>query len=240
MNPLPTILAFGQAIGFKTQALTDRYLQEAGASAVSTFALQRFALIPAVIWSVIFIRTDDILYIFHTPLLLFFILSIAVLWNVQSFLTSYVLNTVSTVSALSTLEYLLYMPLLLLIGTFFNGDIPNAYSIAAIAVLSCAFVVQPSHHAKNLRARFSMPLIAIMGFILLRTSLDAINNGMSREALGMVSPEVFLGAFSVMVTGLCWFWTLFIPRTPADTTVLKKNWWLAATIPTMWFAASIP
>ena len=240
MNPLPTILAFGQAIGFKAQALTDRYLQEAGVSPMGTFALQRYSLIPAVIWGLIFIRPDDISYIFHTPLLLFFILAIAALWNVQSFLTSYVLNTVSTVSALSTLEYLIYLPLLLLIGTYFNGDIPNAYSVAAIAVLSLAFVVQPAHHANNIRTRFSMPLIAIIGFVFLRVSLDAINNGMSREALGMISPQVFLGAFSITTMGLCAVWTSFMPRKYNDTRILKEKWWLAAAIPSLWFLASIP
>lgn len=240
MNPIPTLFAFGQAVGFKIQSLTDRYLQEAGVSPISTFALQRFALIPAIVWSLLFVSSGDILHILHSPQLLFFFIAIAMLWNAQSFLASYVLNTISTVSAFSTLENLIYLPLLLIVGIVLNHDIPNIYSIVAILVLVLAFALQPSHHAHNLRPRFSMPLVAITGLVLLCAVLNALNNGLSRELLGMVSPQVFLGVFGILVTALCWVWTSLLPHSVASTTVLKTKWQLAALIPILWFAASIP
>ncbi|MDB5189998.1 MAG: hypothetical protein JWN49_324 [Parcubacteria group bacterium] len=240
MNPFSTILVFGQAIGFKLQALTDRRLQEAGASPFSTFALQRFALIPAVIWSIVFVRPHDITQILHSTVLLAYFLLLAIIWNVQSFLSSYVMNTMSSMSGLASLEYLIYFPLLLLVGTFFNHDIPNLYSIAGIAILLCAFVLQPSQHSENIRNRFSMPVTMVIGFLLLRSTLDATNVGITRALLGMVRPEVFLGVFAVITIGFCMLWTSFVPKRPQDARVLKQQKAFAIVIPLLWFAASIP
>lgn len=240
MNPISTIFAFGQAIGFKLQALTGRRLQEAGASPFSTFALQRFALIPAIIWSVVFVRPSDLIEILHSHVLILYFLFLAIIWNLQSFLASYVMNTVSSMSGLASLEYLIYFPLLLLVGTFFNHDTPNLYSIAGIAVLLCAFILQPSQHRENIRNRFSMPVAAVIGFLLLRSTLDATNVGITRALLGMVRPEVFLGVFAVITIGLCMVWTTCMSKKPQDVRILKQHKVLALAIPLLWFAASIP
>lgn len=240
MNLISILLAFGQGIGFKLQSLTDRSLQEKGASPVRTFALQRFALIPALLWSLVFVRAADVAHILHTPRLLFFFIAIAILWNLQSFLSSYVLNTVSTVSALSTLENLIYLPFLLAVGTYFNGDIPSTYSICGILLLLAAFILQPSHHPDHTRARFSMPIFALVALVFLSAALNAANNGISREALEMISPEAFLGIFGILVTSVCWMWTSFMPHTANEGLVFQKKPFLAAAIPLLWFAASIP
>lgn len=240
MNPFSTILSFGQAIGFKLQALTDRRLQEAGASPFSTFALQRFALIPAIIWSIIFVRSSDLAHILHSHILIAYFLLLAIIWNLQSFLSSYVMNTVSSMSGLASLEYLLYLPFLLLVGAFFNHDATNLYSIAGIAVLLCAFILQPSQHSKNVRNRFSLPLAVIVSLILLKSILDAANGGLTRALLEMVRPEVFLGVFCVITLSFSVMWTYFIPKKSEDNRILKQQKIFAVSIPLLWFAASIP
>jgi hypothetical protein len=192
------------------------------------------------LWAVIFVRLDDIFYILHTPLLLGYILFIAVTWNIQAFLSSYLLNTISSMSALTTLQYLLYLPLLLVVGVFLNHDRPNLYNYLAILSLLCAFIIQPAQHNLNIRARFYLPIVYIVGLVLLRACMNAANNGATRQALAMISPEVFLGVFSVTTIGLCALCVLFIPRSPNDRVVLRKKWWLAGVIPLLWFAASIP
>lgn len=127
MNSLPDIYALAQGMGFEVQALTERRIQEAGASPLSTFALQRYAFIPALIWSFFFVRTEDIGYVLHTPLLLAYLVAVAVIWNAQAFLWSYLQNSTSSMSSISTLYYLLYLPLLLIVGTLFNHDVPNVW-----------------------------------------------------------------------------------------------------------------
>jgi hypothetical protein len=240
MNMLPTLFALGQAIGFKFQDLGERRLQELGVSPLGTFKLYRYAFIPAVLWGVIFVRIEDIFYIIHTPVLLTYFILIAVIWNIQAFLQSYISNTVSSMSALVTLQTLIYLPLLLLVGVFFNNDTPNIFSVLAIVSLLFAFAVQPTQHEKNIRARFSLPIMAIAGLTLLSACLNAVNNGVTREVLEFISPEVFIGVFGVTTIGTCLILTLFLNNSANDKTILQKRRWLALAVPILWFVASIP
>jgi hypothetical protein len=240
MMSLGAFFAFAQAAIFKLGELTERRVQEQGASSASTFMLYRYALIPAFVWSLFFVRARDIAQLMHSPVLLGYILFIAITWNMQGFLWSYLLNKMSSVTALSTLQHLIYLPLLLVVGTFLNHDAPNLYSFLAIGALVVAFAIQPTHHHENTRARFTLPLILIVGLALLKESLNALNNGATREALYTMHPAAFLGIFSVLTLGLCWVWTAFIPRKTGDLTLLKKYSWSALAIPLLWFAASIP
>jgi hypothetical protein len=240
MNSFATIFALLQDVGFKFQNLTERRIQEYGVSPLATIKLYKYALIPALLWGMIFVRPSHISHILHAPLLICYFTFIAVAWNVQAFLGSYLLNTISTMSALTTLEYLLYLPLLLIVGVFFNHDTPNLYSLLAIVSLLVAFILQPTQHHVNIRARFSLPVFIIIGLVLLKAAVNAANNGVSRQALAMISPEVFLGVFSITTIGLCAIWTSFLPRSSADKAVIRKRWGVAATIPLLWFAASIP
>lgn len=240
MNLLYALYAFLQEMGFKSQNLTNRRLQELGASSFGTFSLQRYALIPAIIWAIIFVRPDDIRFIVHTPVLFVYMISIAVIWNINACLASYILNKLSCMSSLSTLQYLIHLPMLLLVGTFFNRDIPNALGIIAIVILSSAFILQPTKHEQNLRNHFSLPLIVIIGLVFLQCGLATMNGAMSRESLSMISPEVFLGVFSVLTLVICNIWTSFLPQKTEDKKVFRKRFWFAIAIPILWFGASIP
>lgn len=240
MNSFAAIFALLQAVGFKFQDLSERRIQEYGVSPFSTIRLYKYALIPALLWAVVFVRPDDLSYIFNTPLLLGYFVFIALTWNVQVFLASYLMNTISSMSALTTLEHLLYLPLLVGVGVFVNHDSLQLYSIFALVILFIAFLIQPAQHPVNIRARFSLPVIVIVAMILLKTAVNALNNGISREVLVMISPEVFLGLFSVTTIGLCAFWTSFLPHPDVDKATVRKNWRLALAIPVLWFVASIP
>ncbi len=240
MNPFSVIFALTQSLGFQIQAFSERRIQEYGASPIRTFALQKYALIPALIWSIIFVRISDIFMVLHTPILLGYFILIALSWNIQSFLFSYLLNTISSMSSTATLWYLLYLPLLLAVGTFFNHDMPGLYSFLGIGILLLAFIIQPTQHEKNIRARFSLPIISIIGFGFITALMNAVNGGMTRQALSMIRPEVFLGIFSILTMALCALWTSFVPHSASDTAIFKKRWLLAASVPLLWFLASIP
>ena len=240
MDLYPTILVFAMGISFKGYVLTERYLQEKGVSPVRTFALQRYALIPGLIWSAIFVRGHDLSRIIHTPHLLVYIAAIALGWNVQQFLSSYTVNTISSMSAFSTLQMMLLLPLTLLVGTFFNHDIPNAYSVLAIIVLLVAFVVQPTQHVDNVRERFALPLRLILGLIVVQTVIDAADQGLYRQLLKELGPAVVLGIFSVVTLGLAAVWTSFVPKRRQETEILRQQRRRSTALPAFWFLGSIP
>lgn len=234
-----TALAFARAIGFKIDGLASRRLQEFGLSAIGTFRLYRYALIPSIIWCLLFIRSGDITQILHSQQLLIYLLLVPIVWNIQVFIGCYVLNSTSSMSGLTALQTLLSLPLILLTGIFFNNDIPNFLGVVAIVVLTVALLIQPSQHQTNTRTRFSMPVWFIVGAILLRTSLEALGFGLDRAVLQVLSPEDYLGIFSITSLGLCAIWTSRIPK-QKDKAVLRRHPWLALIVPLIWFGASIP
>jgi hypothetical protein len=240
MGFVPSILAIGSAIGFKAEHLTERYLQEGKASPLSTYALHRYALIPAVIWSLVFVRPEDLDHILQSPILVVYFVLMAFMWNAQVFLTSSFTNKTSSMSGLSTLRYLLSLPLFLLIGVVLNHDIPNFLSIAAIVLLACAVIIQPAQHKSNVRTRYSLPLAIIAGLIILQSLLDGAGNGLYRAVLQEVSPEVVLGVFSITTIGLCAALSWLLPGNRNSSEIIRKRPKLAAAVPLLWFAASIP
>lgn len=102
MNLLPVVLAICFAVAFKVCNLTERHLQELGVSPLRTFALYRYALIPAAVWSACFVRYDDLVRLWHEPRLLVFLGLMALTWNIQVALTSRVVNSVNSMSAFTT------------------------------------------------------------------------------------------------------------------------------------------
>jgi hypothetical protein len=240
MELYPTALVFAMGVSFKGYTLTERYLQEKGVSPIRTFALQRYAIIPGLIWSAVFIRGHDLSRIIHTPHLLIYVIAVALGWNAQQFLSSYMVNTVSSMSAFSTLQMMLLLPLSLLVGTFFNRDLPSAYSLLAIGVLLVAFVVQPTQHADNVRDRFAMPLRLLVGLIIVQTVIDAADQGLYRQLLKELGPAVVLGVFSVVTLGLASLWTSFIPKKRQETEIIQQRWRRSAALPGLWFLGSIP
>lgn len=239
-----TALSAIRAIAYKTNSLTERWLQEAGASPLSTYALHRYALIPAVIWSIIFIRPSDISNLLSSSHLLIYLLFIVIIWNAQQFLHSYIVNTTSSVSSLSNLYNILVLPLLLLVGAYFNHDTPNILSILAIALLVIALIIKPSHHVTNKRARFSKPFLLIAAVILIQAVADAISIGMYREAVQQISPEVVIGVFSISVLLGCVicvsFFSVRQKKKQQSAPIIKKYPYHAMSVPMIWFAGTIP
>ncbi|HEY5442061.1 MAG TPA: hypothetical protein VIJ68_00820 [Candidatus Saccharimonadales bacterium] len=240
MDLYPTVLVFAMGTSFKGYVLTERYLQERGVAPIRTFGLQRYALIPGLIWCAFFVHGHDLSRIVHTPHLLLYVIALAVGWNIQQFLSSYTVNTISSMSAFSTLQMMLLLPLSLLVGTFFNHDIPSAYSFLAIIVLLVAFVVHPTQHVDNIRERFALPLRLIVGLILIQTIIDAADQGLYRQLLKELGPAVVLGIFSVVTLGVAALWTSFVPKKQKETEVLRKQWRRSTALPALWFLGSIP
>ncbi len=237
---LPAVLALAYSAAFKGCYLTERYLQERGVSPMRTLALYRYALIPALIWSAIFIRSDDIDLLVHTPYILTFLIVLAVLWNIQQFIASYLANSINSMSMLSTLRQLVHLPMLLLIGTYFNHDEPNIYSLLAVGALLGAFVLQPTTHERNVRAKYFLPLAVIVGLVIFRVTVESVNGGIYREMLKQIDPAVIIGAFSVLTLGLCAVWTSFFPSKPAEKKILRQRWRRASLVPGLWFLGTIP
>ncbi len=241
MDYVGTINALLRAVGFKTTELTRRLLQEKGATEIDTYTIFRFALIPAVIWSLIFVQPDDIAFIIGNPELLTIFGIITVLWNTQALLISFVINSTSSMVHFATLYNIFTLPLFLAFGTFYNGDRPNVLSIAAIGILILALLIKPAHHKTNLRPRLARPLVFIALIILAKAVCDTILDGTAREALKQISPPVFLGVFSVTTLTVCSIISKFYvkPRF-AESKIIKEHKWLVLLVPFVWFAASIP
>ena len=236
------LYAFLSSTGFKINVLTVRFLQEKGVARLDTYAIYRYALIPSVIWSLIFIRGSDLQLIFHTPALLVIIGVIVVFWNLQAYLRAEITNSTNSMVLLTTIYNILVLPLSLALGTFFNHDKPNIFSLSAILILLVAFFIKPTPHKKNLRPSLSKPLYLIVLLIFFTACCDNILQGMAREALKQLSPVVFLGAFSLPTLSVCWIISKFYVQSRVkETTVMKQKQWFAISLmPMTWFAASIP
>jgi len=169
MNPLITALAFGRAISFKGVSLTQRYLQEKGASPFTTYKLKRYVLLPAILWLVIFVRPGDLSFIYHNRPLLALMIALPITHELNEFFFSYVTNVTSSMSDCTVLTNIFSLPLLLFIGAYFNHDKPNAFIVIAIALLIVAHLIQPVKHRRNLHKRFSHSVVVVVGLIFLQT-----------------------------------------------------------------------
>jgi hypothetical protein len=228
-GPLYALLT---AVGFKTNTLTVRLLQEKGAARLDTYTIYRYALMPSVIWSLIFVHKADLVLIFHTPKLLIFVGVIIVFWNLQAYLRAQITNSTSSVILFSTIYNILVFPLFLGFGTFFDHDKPNLFSITAILVLLAALLIKPTSHKENVRPRLSKPVHVIVLLIFLIACCDTILQGVAREALKQIQPTLTV----------CWIISRFyIQRQAPESVAMRQKQWLAISlIPMTWFLASIP
>lgn len=236
----PTLFAAASAFGFRWQSLVERRLQEHGLSVGMTFWLQSYAFIPAVIWSFFYVTPAQLAQIWNTPELTFAFLFLALTWNAQGFLSAFLLNKTSSMSVIALIQELVYLPLILAIGTFYNHDEPGIASFGAMGLLGAALFLQPTQHTENKRVRYALPFLLLLGLAVLRASFDAANNGLTREVLRTFPAESFLGIFVVLTLGLTACLLPFLPRAPTDAATLKKRRWLALGVPLIWFLATIP
>ena len=242
------LYAFLTAIGFKTNVLTVRFLQEKGAAKLDTYFIYRYALIPSIVWNLIFVvHSPDLKLIFHTPELLMIFGTIIVFWNFQAYLRAEATNSTNSMVLYSTIYNILVFPLFLAFGILFNHDTPNILNLSAIAVLLLAVFIKPTPHKKNLRPHLSRPIRSLVMLIFLTAVCDTILQGVARTALKQVHPVVFLGVFSLPTLSVCWIISKFYNHNPISTVGLKgapamqqRQWLAVSLIPMMWFAASIP
>jgi hypothetical protein len=246
MNYMGSFYAFLTAIGFKTNLLTQRVLQEKGAAQIDTYTIYRYAVIPSAIWCLIFVRKPDIAFVLHSPKLLIYFGVIIVLWNLQALLMSLVINSTSSMTLFTTIFNMMLLPLFLAFGTFFNHDKPSLFSIVSIAILLVALLIKPTPHRENLRLSYSKPLYVILLLVFTKACCDTVLQGVGRAALQQIHPVVFLGLFSLPTLAVCALISQFYirPRTKEasnETAVIKDKRWLAVLLmPMTWFAASIP
>jgi hypothetical protein len=242
MNFIPATLAFIGAVGFEAVGLTTRRLQELGATPLGTFKLYRYALIPALVWGLIFVRIDDIGTILNSSSLLTYVLLVPLIWNIQVYLFLCVLNTTSSLSGMVSLQRMVVLPFSLAVGIFLNGDIPNALALLALALLTISLLVQPAHHGLNHRPRYSRPFIFIAGTLVLITALETLRFGLSREILKTLPPDVFVGIFAILALSLCtlWIWRMKTKSGETGSAVIQKNPKLAVLVPILWFGALVP
>lgn len=239
------LYAFLTAVGFKTNTLTVRFLQEKGMPRFDTYAIYRYALIPSVIWNLIFVvRSPDLKLIFHTPGLLAIFGTIVIFWNIQAYVRAEITNSTNSMVLYSTIYNILVFPLFLAFGVLFNHDTPNVFSLSAILVLLLAVFVKPTPHKDNVRPHLSRSVSSLVLLIFLTAVCDTILQGVAREALKQIHPVVFLGVFSLPTLSVCWILSrVHAPHGPEEkqTGATQQRQWLAIIlIPLTWFAASIP
>lgn len=234
-----TTLAFGRAIAFKGVGLAQRSLQEKGMSAVGTYRLKRYVLLPAIIWCLIFVRPADLQYIANHENLLFFMALIPIIHELNEFFYAQIANITSSFSALTILNNVFSLPLLLFIGTFFNKDIPSLISIISIALIVLALAIQPTLHKSNMRTRFSKPLSIVVVLVFTHTLFEAINFGLTRNVLKQLEPQVYIGVYTLTTTLILIGWTSFLPKNKKDQRIIQQNRLQAGSNSGLWFMGEI-
>ena len=238
-----TFFAILQAVGFKFVGLTERRLLESGVSPFAVLSLYRWALIPALIWSAFFITPSVLQHVIVTPYALSYLLFIAVAWNTQAYLSCMLARETYSAGLLSAIQIVMYLPTLLLVGTWFNNQSPSILSIISAVTISTALLIKPTPHKKiseNNNNGTVWPLFIVVLVAFIRTSVDSLNSGATKEALKLMAPEVMLSLFVILTLTLTSIIFMLKKRNDHDIKRLKTNKNLAVWIPLVWFLASIP
>lgn len=235
------VYAILSSLGFKICDLASRRLREHGVSSHGVLSTYRWALIPAILWFAYYVPSDVLKSSLSHPFVVGYLILIAFLWNLQSFLSMHLSGITPSAGMLSALQRALYIPVLAMAGTLINNQSPTSswYSIASLAMLSVALLMQPSSQNAT-HQRISRPMFYIVAIAFVRVIADAIGNSLYKETMRIVTPEVFLALFATITLFLTSFIFVLKPVSTDDRLSIKKVPMLTIAVPLLWFAASIP
>lgn len=238
------LLALLTAVGFRVNLLACRRLQETRSTPFETYAINRYALLPALLWSAVFVSGDDLEQIVGSPALFGLFALMWVLWNAQAWLMVLLVNSTSSMLLLTTLFTVVLLPGSLVGGMLINGDPVGVASALAIGVLVLAVVIRPEAHEANLRPVLSRPWLIVLGLIVAKAACDIVLQGIARASMTHVSPAAYLGVFCVPTLAACWVvsatWRRRARRAGAPDPERRPSAWALVAIPLTWFVASIP
>lgn len=231
---------FTQAIIFQLFALNARKLQEKNFSVVSVFYFQKFAIIPAILLFMFTFDKEFIPYLLSKEVLIFFFI-VLIFWPAAQFMTFVSLNATSSLSYLEAMIAFAQVPVFLLFGVLVNNDHPNSWALIALAFLSIALVIKPKQHIENTRKLFSFSATFVVLLILVKQSLSAFVGASYRSFLQNTEVVLFgISCFILLATVSLNILFLFKKISTKDKKAVKKNIWLVASIPLLWFVASVP
>lgn len=237
---LTSLFVVCSALLFQWRKLNIKKIQEQGLSPWGVLYYQKFALVPAVVLLVFTFKIEYVKLLLQKEFIFLFIL-MSLFWIVQELFGFIVLGSASNLSFLNAFKGLLTIPIYLLLGFFFNGDVPNIYTGVALILLAVALLVKPQTAQAGRSRLFQHGMFVIIALLTIETVVDGFNSAAFRFILQNINATLFVVAVSITaIMILLNLFFLFKPITPADKIIVRQHHYLAYSIPLLWFLASIP
>lgn len=239
------LVVFLQTALFSLFSLQIRKLEEGGVSAFSIAGLQRYSIIPAIIFFAVTYKQEYFALLVSNPVSMCWILGISCFWGVGQFIGYIVLNSTSSLSFVYVLSAFMEMPILLIIGILINHDYPNGFILIAMALLMIALLIKPTQHKTNKRPLFKYGFFMVLGLVFINLAGHALDGAFYKNILTLFPSAILFGiAIYVLVTSvtlnLIYICFGFKKKSLKDNVAIKKHFWIAYSIPLIWFIASLP
>lgn len=240
------LVFFIQSFLFAIFHLNIRKLEENGVSAHAIAGLQRYSIIPAIIFFALTYKKEYVAILFANPISLWWIVGIAFFWGIGQFMGYIVLNSASSLSFSYTIGAFIEIPIYLAIGVLVNHDFPNSFILIAITLLIIALIIRPIQNKENKRHLLKYSVIVVIGLVLSNIVGHAFDGAFYKNVLNLLSPETMWFGVSIyiLVTSLTLNIIYLLPffKKPSleEKIIIKKYSWTAYLIPVIWFIASLP
>ena len=233
------IYVFTQSILFKLWHIHAKSLQEKGFSILEILSYQRYVLIPSFILLIFSYKTEYLLFFLNDFKMILAFLFVVSVWMIHEYFNLRVQKSVNSLSFMNAFFAMLTLPIYVLVGTIFNGDIPNIQILFALIILGIAIFIKPEPHETNKKITFQDSMKFILSISLIGILVDALNNGAHRFVLLNLQAPLFGAALMMFLTTLIiniFFVFKKVPKIKqANNTKL-----IFYSLPLMWFIASIP
>lgn len=244
--PIFTVLiVFLQASLFTLFQLNIRKLEEKGISARAIAGLHRWAIIPSLLLLALTYKKEYATLILSHPQALWWILGIGFFWGIGQFMGYIVLNSSSSLTFVYALGAFIELPIYLAIGILINHDLPNIFSLVAIALMILAVMIRPTQDTSNKRTllKYSVPIM--IAIIIANIIGHALDGAFYRNLMVLLTPAIPFGiaiytVMSTLVITIIYFLPIFKPIAPEEKETIKKYKWMAYSIPVLWFLGSLP
>jgi len=233
------IYVFIQSILFKLWHIHAKSLQEKGFSILEIFSYQKYVLIPSFILLVLSYKKEYLVFFLNDFKMILAFLFVVSVWMIHEYFNLRVQKSVNSLSFMNAFFVMLALPVYVLVGTVFNGDVPNSQIILALILLGAAIFIKPEPHKTNGKITFQDSMKFIIFISLIGILVDALNNGAHRFVLSSLGAPLFGAALMMFLTTLIiniFFLFKKIPKREKDDEFRL----ICYSLPLIWFIASIP
>ena len=243
---LIVFVVFLQSILFAFFHLHIRKLEERGVSSHTIAGLQRYAVIPALILFAITYKPEYISLLATNPHTIWWILGIAFFWGIGQYVGYIILDSASSLSFVYTIAGFIEIPILMGASILINHDYPNPSVLIAIALLIVALIIKPTQHKENKRALLKYSVFIVIGLVFASTLGHAFDGAFYKNILHVLQPQTVMFGISIyvlttsLILNVIYLLPIFKKTSPEEKRIVKEYWWVAYSIPFIWFIASLP